>query len=107
MEGVSGAIELGRGWSTRELQPHRSTERRSQTVPAPLEPRGVGAILDTALDVLLARFGTCVGVATCLWVPALALGRAGLRADGTLEALSRPWGSAPSSSCRGLSLIHI
>lgn len=84
----AGAIELGRGWNTRELRPRGSAERARRTEPAPLEPRGVGAILDTALEVLLARFGTCVGVAACLWVPALALGRVGLRARGALEALS-------------------
>ncbi len=104
MGGGLGAIELGRGWSTRELQRRRPTERRERTEPAPLEPRGVGAILDTALEVLLARFGTCVGVAACLWVPALALGRAGLRADGNLEALSMVLGLGAQFIVQGLAV---
>jgi hypothetical protein len=104
MGGGSGAIELGRGWSTRELQPRRSAERRARTEPAPLEPRGVGAILDTALEVLLARFGTCVGVAACLWAPALAIGRVGLRASGALEALSMLSGIAAQFIVQGLAV---
>lgn len=31
--------------------------------------RGVGQILDTAMDVLVERFGACVGIATILWLP--------------------------------------
>jgi len=100
----AGAIELGRGWSTRELLPRRSEERRARSEPAPLEPRGVGAILDTALEVLLARFGTCVGVAACLWVPALALGRIGLRASGALEALSMLSGIGAQFVVQGLAV---
>lgn len=31
--------------------------------------RGVGQILDTAMDVFVERFGACVGIATILWLP--------------------------------------
>lgn len=53
-----------------------------------LSPRGVGQILDTALDVLRARFFGCVVLATALWLPAIALGRVALRAGGILEMAS-------------------
>ena len=36
-----------------------------------LAPRGVGQILDTACDVLGARFGPCFGIALLLWFPVL------------------------------------
>lgn len=35
----------------------------------PLSPRGVGQILDDALDVLVARFGTCIAIGTLLMLP--------------------------------------
>jgi hypothetical protein len=35
----------------------------------PLHARGVGQILDTALDVLVSRFGPCVGFAALSWLP--------------------------------------
>jgi hypothetical protein len=101
----TGAIELGRGWITRTLVRRRGAAPRSGAgTPFPLEPRGVGAILDTALEVLSARFGTCVGVAACLWVPALSLGRIGLRARGALEALSMVTGLAAQFVVQGLAV---
>jgi len=88
----SGSLELGRGWSTIELRPVRWWQggggERSGPRPGALAPRGVGAILDTAFDVLTARPLTCAGLAAALWVPALALGRVSLRARGPLEAVS-------------------
>jgi len=96
MQGAGGgtprAIQTGRGWSTVALRLARDARRdaggRPGPPPAELAPRGVGAILDTALDVLKARFVTCVGLAAVLWIPALALGRVGMRAQGPLEAIS-------------------
>lgn len=38
-----------------------------------LRPKGVGAILDTGLDVLVARFAPCVGIAALLWFPVIIL----------------------------------
>jgi hypothetical protein len=100
-----GAIELGRGWSTRELRPPSVAGRSTASGrPAPLEPRGVGAILDTALEVLRARFGTCVGVAALLWVAPLLLGRVGMRVGGTLEAFSMLSGIVAQFVVQGLSV---
>ena len=51
--GSARGIALGRGWSTVELVPRRGGAARSDRRaprPAELAPRGVGAILDTALD---------------------------------------------------------
>jgi hypothetical protein len=94
MAGAGGVAraggELGRGWSTVELVPRRllgERQGREPPQPAELAPRGVGAILDTALDVLTARLPMCAGVATLLWIPAQALGRIGMRSQGPLEAL--------------------
>ena len=42
---------------------------------ASLEPRGVGAILDTALDVLRARMWICLALSIPLWVPVQVLGQ--------------------------------
>ena len=47
----------------------------------PLHPRGVGEILDTAVDVLRRRFLTCVGLATALWIPVTWFDRAALNLD--------------------------
>jgi hypothetical protein len=45
-------------------------------VPADLEPRGVGELLDTALDVLRARFLACFALAFAILLPLTILGRA-------------------------------
>jgi hypothetical protein len=66
--------------STSRLVPVRTGARESpaprRRVGALVEPdertihaRGVGQILDTALDVLVSRFGACVGIAAFFWLP--------------------------------------
>lgn len=56
--------------------------------PAPLEPRGVGALLDTALDVLRARFLACFGLTCAVLLPLSLLARALRRVnDDTLATL--------------------
>jgi len=55
--------------------PQRGRGRRSgraagvPTAAVPLRPRGVGAILDTGIEVLRARFLVCVGTCVLLWLP--------------------------------------
>ncbi len=53
--------------------PRRERRRRSSArvaFDAPrLHARGVGQILDSALDVLVERFGVFVGIAACFWLP--------------------------------------
>lgn len=66
--------------STQRLQPAGREERvpsvrrrvSSARVVAdemPLRSRGVGQILDTSMDVLVARFGACVGIGALCWLP--------------------------------------
>lgn len=50
--------------------------------PAELEPRGVGALLDTALDVLRARFLACFALAFASMLPLALLARALRRVSG-------------------------
>jgi hypothetical protein len=65
--------------TTQSLQPagergpgHREARRiaRIERELPPLHARDVGELLDTALDVLRARFVTCVLLSTSLWIPA-------------------------------------
>ena len=49
----------------RRRRPGTRVERDAE----PLRSRGVGQILDTALDVLAARFGPCVLIAVVFWIP--------------------------------------
>lgn len=50
--------------------PVRSRFRGARVVAASrLGRRGVGQILDTSMDVLVERFGICVGIATLIWLP--------------------------------------
>ena len=60
--------------------------RRASAPPGPrelppLRARGVGEILDTALDVLRGRFLTCMLVALPLWLPVNAVSRFSFRFD--------------------------
>lgn len=78
---------FGSGWSSHVLSgisadggPARTgVARRRRDRPASpahsLAPRSVGGILDTAFEVLRARFVTCVGFSALLWLPASILGR--------------------------------
>jgi len=79
--------ELGsdsRTATTQTLVPAGSAEAR-RFAPAsepselpPLHARGVGEVLDCALDVTRARFGTCVLLSALIWIPLTLLQRAGL-----------------------------
>ena len=57
---VGGRASVARGGGARPL--------------ASLAPRGVGGILDAALEILRARFWTCLALAVPLWVPVQVLG---------------------------------
>lgn len=80
---------LASGWSHVEPRPapgflRRAARALGQDVhvePADLEPRGVGALLDTALDVLRARFLACFGLAFATMLPLALLARALRRLD--------------------------
>jgi hypothetical protein len=74
----SGEIELDGGWSTVVPQPAPRALRKVARVLsgvraagplASLEPRGVGAIIDTAIVVLRARFLACLTLCVALWLP--------------------------------------
>jgi hypothetical protein len=52
-----------RGAGREEEEPARAREG------AGLHPRGVGELLDDALDVFRAHFGACVGIAALFWLP--------------------------------------
>jgi len=58
----AGRRERVRG--SRRVLPARVEEEQDA-----LHARGVGQILDTSLDVLVSRFGACVGIAAACWVP--------------------------------------
>ncbi|HVS08327.1 MAG TPA: hypothetical protein VMS76_00540 [Planctomycetota bacterium] len=70
--------------TTQSLQPageRGSGDRQARRVARverelpPLHARDVGELLDTALDVLRARFVTCVLLSTSLWIPAFLAAR--------------------------------
>ncbi len=89
----------GTAVSTERLLPD-STRGRAREVPpsararfagarlargaAPLRPRGVGSLLDLGLDVLVDRFGICVGIGVLCWLP-FQIGSELLRRSGTSE----------------------
>jgi hypothetical protein len=78
----------GPGWSHEAPRPRpglfgraaRALGEARRIEPANLEPRGVGGLLDTALDVLRARFRACFGLAFAILLPLALLTRA-LRRD--------------------------
>lgn len=81
---------LAAGWTHVEPRPlpglfgraARALGEAEPVVPAGLEPRGVGALLDTALDVLRARFLACFSLAFATMLPLALLTRALRRQSG-------------------------
>lgn len=91
--GPEGSTVPGAGWSHVEPRPlpglfgraARALGEAEHIEPAGLEPRGVGALLDTALDVLRARFLACFALSFTILLPLALLTRALRRHSG--EAL--------------------
>ena len=73
----------GPGWTHVEPRPRpglfgraaRALGETREVEPADLAPRGVGALLDTALEVLRARFLACFGLAFAILLPLALLAR--------------------------------
>lgn len=93
---TQGHGPLASGWTHVEPRPAPGLLRRAARVlgegaraePADLEPRGVGELLDTALDVLRARFLACFALAFAILLPLTLLGRVlRSRGDEHLRAL--------------------
>lgn len=86
MTGAEGRATgaLGAGWTHVEPRPPggwfgraaRVLDGQAGPAAADLAPRGVGALLDTALDVLRARFPACFGMAFAILLPLALFSRA-------------------------------
>lgn len=84
------AGELDSGWSSAPLRPAGAAAGAAAALAsgeagselATLAPRGVGAILDAALEVLRARFAACVGLSLAVWLPVATLERVLASLDG-------------------------
>jgi len=73
---VQSLVPAGRAAAEREVS-------LAQEELPPLRARGVGEMLDTAVDVIRARFVSCVLLSTALWIPVMAFDRLGSRLSGT------------------------
>ena len=89
-EASQGPGALASGWTHVAPRPlpglfgraARALGESERIEPAGLEPRGVGALLDTALDVLRARFLACYTLAFAILLPLALLTRALRRTSG-------------------------
>ncbi len=64
-----------------EHRPRGRAATRPEARPRVLHARGVGAILDTGLELLVSRFGICAGLAALCWIPFEVASELVLRSD--------------------------